>query len=375
MAATAMATGSAAQAVITGPTGAGADFSQRFNYIFFNQAPTANPASSPSDPENGSITGRVNGSSNNGFAVTYTITEDVRYGTLDFDYTTGAFYYTPIEELVAPGIVDQFTVTVNNGTAAELPGFLGAVQNWLHDTAIDLGLSQEDSIEKTITLTVDGTGDNPGVYGDIDNGKYWVKQSYENCTLMATAMSVAQLNGTVGVPSEAYMVALATATDSVASPGQKMYLAADIADGVAVEDAVVLLNTVFELEAATTKYPGTTDDNGDPVPATQQDGQMALRDLQAALATGKAAMATVASSGVWSAAINGEPSGTPNYFDADHEVAVIKVDLVTGRVFLNDSGPSYGKAMEVPIGAFMSAWQGNNYELTIISKPAAPSSE
>ncbi|TXI40124.1 MAG: hypothetical protein E6Q56_05680 [Mycobacterium sp.] len=354
--------------------GPGADLSRRFNYIFFNQAPTADPTTSPSNPITGFITGRVNAMSNNGFAETYTLTTNVKFGTLDFDFLTGEFEYTPNEELVDPGIVDQFTVRIDNGTAAALPGFLGAVQDWLHTMAIDLGLAQKDFIEKTITLTVDGTGEQPGVYGTIENQKYWVKQSYENCTLMATAMAVAQLNGTVGVPNEAYMVALATATNSVASPGQKMYLAANIADGVAVQDAVVLLNNHFNLDASTTTYPGTKDDDGEPVPGTLQDGQAALRDLQAALAYGKAAMVTVNSAGLWSAAVKGEPSGTPNYFDADHEVVVIKVDLENGRVFFNDSGPLFGQGMEVPLGAFLSAWQPNNYELTIVSKKT-PSTE
>lgn len=63
---------------------------------------------------------------------------------------------------------------INNGTAAELPGLLGAVQDWLHNLATKLGLAQKDTIEKTVTLTVDGTGDKPGVYGDIENQKYWV---------------------------------------------------------------------------------------------------------------------------------------------------------------------------------------------------------
>ena len=95
-----------------------------------------------------------------------------------------------------------------------------------------------------------------------------------------------------------------------------MYLAANIADRVAGQDAVVLLNTHFNLDAYTTTYPGTKDDDGEAVPGTLQDGQAALRDLQAALAYGKAAMVTVNSAGLWSAAINGESSGTPNYFSA-----------------------------------------------------------
>ena len=41
-------------------------------------------------------------------------------------------------------------------------------------------------------------------------------------------------------------------------------------------------------------------------------------------------------------------------------------------IFIVDLHQSIGKGMEVPIGAFLSAWQPNNYELTIVSKKTPP---
>lgn len=46
---------------------------------------------------------------------------------------------------------------------------------------------------------------------------------------------------------------------------------------------------------------------------------------------------------------------------------MIAVDTAKGMVYFNDSGPQYGKDMAVPIGAFLNAWQTNDYELTVVS--------
>jgi hypothetical protein len=91
---------------------------------------------------------------------------------------------------------------------------------------------------------------------------------------MATAMAVGQVTGTE--PTEEDMVWLAKTSDSVAIPGQKMYLDENIEWGVAVADAVVLMEKNFNVTAETTKY-GTYDENGKQITAaTAQDGQRAL---------------------------------------------------------------------------------------------------
>lgn len=210
-----------------------------------------------------------------------------------------------------------------------------------------------------------------GMYGDLSNAVYWVKQSYFNCVLMASAMAVAQVTGEP-TPAEALMVEIAKTSDSVETPGQKMYLDENIEDGVAEADAVVLMETNFGVKATLTKY-NTVDDDGNVTAATLVDGQRALSDAEAALQQGKAIIAFVNSSVIWNAAHGMEASGTPNYFNSDHAVVVIAVDLKKGLVYLNDSGPEFGQGMAVPIGAFMNAWQSNDYETIVVEKAGAQS--
>ena len=95
-------------------------------------------------------------------------------------------------------------------------------------------------------------------------------------------------------------------------------------------------------------------------------------NLQAALARGKAVMVGVNSETIWSAVPDVGPN-TPNYFDSNHMLVVIAVDLKTGKVYLNDSGPDANQGdpetqgMEVPIGAFMNGWAGD-YKLYVVDK-------
>lgn len=95
-------------------------------------------------------------------------------------------------------------------------------------------------------------------------------------------------------------------------------------------------------------------------------GQQALRDVQAELAAGKAVIAGVNAQIIWQSVEAQENSGTPNYSDPDHALVVIAVDLPNYLVYCNDSGAGFGKAMKVPIGAFMTAWQFDNYEYTVV---------
>jgi hypothetical protein len=61
---------------------------------------------------------------------------------------------------------------------------------------------------------------------------------------------------------------------------------------------------------------------------------------------------------------------------------VVAVDLKQGLVYVNDSSMttydpvtqksvSVGQGKAIPIGVFMTGWQADNYELTIVS-PNAP---
>jgi hypothetical protein len=183
----------------------------------------------------------------------------------------------------------------------------------------------------------------------VDNGV----QSYYNCVLQASAAAIGQATKSTS-PFEQLMVDLAKATDSVATPGNKMYL---------------------DENTATLKKYGTYDENGNQIAdATFQDGEVALNDLTAALAQGKATMVVYPVSIVWTAVAGFVPSGNDALFRADHAAVVTQVDLKRGFVYINDSsmtdddGNFIGKGIKVPIGVFMTGWATTDYQLIIVAQ-------
>ncbi|MGB3486334.1 MAG: Ig-like domain-containing protein, partial [Mycobacterium sp.] len=335
---------------------------RQLSYILFNNAPIVAPSWGSQYGSDKKIDGDLNGQSSNGFDLTYTVKTPPRFGTLTLNETTGKFVYTPDERLVDAGITDHFVVTVNNGTTAKLPGAAGVLQGIVHSFAVAIGLAQPDSIDREIVLTVTGNGQ----YGTTANGQYWSEQHYFNCVLMATSMAVAQVTSQHPL-TEAQMIALAMDTDSIVIPGQRVFLHQNIEEGAYAKDAARLMEKHFNVTAEY-HISGTFDDDDNPIDLpTAQDGQRAFSAMQAALAQGKAVMAGVNSNTIWSAADNYTPGATANWTNSDHELVVIAIDMNRGMVYLNDSGSAFGRAMKVPVGAFLNAWQANYYEMVIVS--------
>jgi hypothetical protein len=162
------------------------------------------------------------------------------------------------------------------------------------------------------------------------------------------------------------MINAAQENDSISDPGRKMFQY-NVEDGASTRDALALINNVWGIPAYTQTFP--SDRN---LPATLESGRLAMNALGAALARGYAVTVVVNSSLLWPAAKGSTISEAPNYIDADHVAVVTFIDLEEGKVFLNDSGPLFGKNMQVPIGAFLSSWQADKYEMTIVGQ-AAPS--
>ena len=155
----------------------------------------------------------------------------------------------------------------------------------------------------------------------------------------------------------------AKTTDSIQYPGRKMYLDANIDVGVAITDAIALMETHYPVSAEQKQYP----------PA-QESGQEALRDLQAALAQGKAAIVGYPVAVVWTGAgIGFIPEPYTRYTVADHAAVVTEVDMKNGVVYVNDSsmtnsaGQAVGRGKAIPYGVFMAGWQVSDYDLTIVS--------
>ncbi len=342
------------------------DITRQIQYTFFNKTPTATPSQSAQTGDDKQIAGEINGSGNNGFNPTYAVTEQPKYGTVTLDQATGHYTYVARDGLIEPGITDTFTVAVDNGTAAKLPGLLGQVQLLVHSLALALGAAKPDTIEETITVTVTGTG----VYGDqLTNAKNWQEQEGDNtCVLLAVASVANQLNGTT--LTEQQLVTLAKATTSVADPPAKMYLGTkkDTGDaGLDVRDGVELLKH-YGLTGTLTTFDGKARDGQTVAETKAAYGQNALTTMAVALAEGKAVMVDVDSDTIVKAA-EGQVSSTP-VTETDHEIAVSGVDLAKGLVYVNDGNLDKG-SVAIPVSAFMSAWGADNFGLVIVGKAPA----
>lgn len=356
----------------------GSQLAQRLNYILFNVQPTSSTTQGPNKGEPTVIEGTVVFSSNTGFSTTYAVTTPPRYGQLVLDSATGSYAYTVDPKLSAAGITDSFTVTGTNATGAELSGLLGGLQNLVHSWALGLKLAQPSTQSQEVILTANGDGN----YGNPEeNSKYWVKQSYENCGPMAGAMAIGQVLGSLEAkPSEEEIVGYAKATNSTVQVGRKMYLDEYIQEGVYMADLAAMLKMYYPVDTKNVKYSTSAQVDGKTVEvSTVADGQKALNDLKYQLALGNAVIVGVNSQSIWTAVGEEEEVTKPDYVSMNHFVVVIGIDLRDGTVYLNDSGPGwqglnnedgslkYPKGLAVPIAAFMSAWQSNFYDTTVVS--------
>jgi hypothetical protein len=138
------------------------EFSRQLTYIFFNAAPTAAPRQWGNSEQ---VTVELNAQSNNGFAWTSSVKTLPKYGKLEPDKATGGYKYTPNPEFVEPGISDTFTITIDNGASAKLPGLAGLVQGVLHSLAVAMGTAKPDTIDRQITVSLPGTKTGAGQYG------------------------------------------------------------------------------------------------------------------------------------------------------------------------------------------------------------------
>ncbi len=341
------------------------DIARQIEYTFFNKAPTVDPTQNAQSGPDKAVTGALNGTGNNGFDPTYTVSQQPKYGTVTLDPKTGEYTYVARDELIGPGITDEFTVTVNNGTNAQLPGLLGQVQLLLHSLAIAVGAAKPDTIEKDIAVKVTGTG----VYGtQAAQKQYWLEQTLDNdCVLIADAAIIAQLGGPKLTEDE--IVAIGKSTPSVVDPSKPIYVGtkADTgSSGVYTADGVALLQK-YGINATYKSYVDDPEPGEAPNKATQIDGQRALYDVEAALAAGKAVAVVVDAALIVNASgANVEtPAPEPN-----HWVVVTGVDIATGKVYLNDGNLPAGST-PVSVAGFMWSWQASDFGVIVAEKAPA----
>jgi glucose/arabinose dehydrogenase len=126
---------------------------QILQYTFFNQPPTANPAQSPGQSAAAVITGNLNASGPNGAPLTYTVTQNPAQGSVVVN-PDGSYTYTPNADLANYGGTDQFTVSIDDGSAYRQTGVVGVIQGWVHSFAQAIGLSGPDTITANVTVNV-----------------------------------------------------------------------------------------------------------------------------------------------------------------------------------------------------------------------------
>ncbi len=194
-----------------------------------------------------------------------------------------------------------------------------------------------------------------GLYGDPDGATpYWVQQTLDDCSLMATADVVGQLTG--HEPSEEEIVALAGATPSTHHDGP-IYLPPpdpndpDSGNGTDSEDLPILL-AHYGLHAV------YTDDDE----AAEIGVPTGMPALEAALGAGHKVVAGVNAETIW----NEEGDHT----HADHDLVVTAIDTEAGIVHLNDSGTDEGADEQVPIDLFEAAWKTSGHDMVITLETA-----
>ncbi|WP_349268374.1 hypothetical protein MPNTM1_03119 [Mycolicibacterium parafortuitum] len=338
-------------------------------YTFFNKAPTLSPTDNV-EIAPGVFTGKLNGQSNNGLTLTYSIKEGPKVGTLTIDQENGTYTYTFDPADFDEDTTDSFVIGADNGEEARRTGLFGIVQLVMHNIAIGLGLSQRDTTESTFRVTarkveeeIEVSVRGTGFYGNVSNKKYWAEQNYaDNCMLMSILMIESQFTGVLPTRAlEEAIVAQAKVTPSVVDPSKMMYLGDGNEDGVKSEDAVALLR-IRGNDAMLKYFPNKDDDS------TFNDGLDALDFVSKWLLGGNGVLAGVNNQTIWDAT---EDEGTPgaDRINANHGVVVIAVDTHNGKVYLNDPGVSGGKGLVVPLGAFMWAWQSESFETIAVERP------
>ena len=125
---------------------------REIQYTFFNRSPTANPAQT-GQSATGVVTGNLNAADTAGNPLTFTVTKSPTQGTVTVA-GDGSYTYTPNATLTASGGTDSFTVAVNDGAGVKLPGLAGVFQSVLHLAATLVGLSEPDTVQSLVQVSV-----------------------------------------------------------------------------------------------------------------------------------------------------------------------------------------------------------------------------
>jgi hypothetical protein len=193
------------------------------------------------------------------------------------------------------------------------------------------------------------------MYGNpADATPYWVQQTLDDCSLMATADIIGQLTGYQ--PTEEEIVTLAGATPSQHHDGPT-YLPPSNPDdpnsgnGTDSEDLPILL-AHYGIHAV------YTDDDI----AGEIGVPTGMAALEAAVGNGHKVIAGVNAETIWD--IDGDRT------KGDHDLVVTGVDTANGVVHLNDSGTEDGADEQVSIATFEAGWATSGHDMVITKETA-----
>lgn len=201
------------------------------------------------------------------------------------------------------------------------------------------------------------------IYGNpIVAAAYWQHQNYDDCALMAVADVVGELTGRL--PSEAQIISIAGSLASTQHSGPIYTLPADpsrpneTGNGTNPWDIDDLL-AYFGIHGLAT----------DTAHQSQTGVATGLDALTYDLAGGHKVIVTLNAEEIWGQPVqertaNGQPA-------ADHAVVVTGVDLARGIVYLNDSGPTTGRAEQIPLNTFLQSWATSNDFMVVTNEAAA----
>ncbi|MGE0221316.1 hypothetical protein [Mycolicibacterium sp.] len=209
----------------------------------------------------------------------------------------------------------------------------------------------------TVTAATAAAVPTAGMHGDpVAAAGYWVEQSLDDCSLMATADVVGQLTG--HQPTETRIVLLAGATPSAHHAGP-IYLPPpdpddlDSGRGTDSRDLPILL-AHYGIDSVYT----------DDEVAAEVGVPTGMAALVQALDNGSKVIAGVNAEVIWGA--HGDRTR------GDHDLVVTGVDTATGVVHLNDSGTERGADEQVPIAVFEAAWRTSGHDMVVTTGKSTP---
>lgn len=198
------------------------------------------------------------------------------------------------------------------------------------------------------------------IYGNLANAQYFAVGGAQTANLMAAAMVISALTGQIVTAQD--IVNEAMETDSVTTPGEKMYSGPTTFDWVSAGDAVQLLET-HGVKVNTVSF-------------SKSQGAQAWNSVVDALSSGKSVI--VAINGL----VGSSREGNTQQWTVEHQVVLVGINISKDVVYLNDGAYPLGggQNMTMSIDDFRDAWANSRYtavfaELAPATAQAASSDE